>query len=77
MAIGARMTKDAYTVVNKEKDEILLVAGDKDFEPVITDLTSEGFKVEVAFWDHAAEEIRKAKSKFISLNQYHKHLTRV
>jgi uncharacterized LabA/DUF88 family protein len=45
VAIGARMTNDAYTLVDKEKDELLLVAGDKDFEPVITDLTSENFKI--------------------------------
>jgi hypothetical protein len=36
VAIAARMTKDAYTVVDKEKDEILLVAGDGDYMPVIT-----------------------------------------
>jgi hypothetical protein len=76
VAIGAAMTKDAYTRLDKAKDELLLVAGDSDFEPVITDLKSEGFKVEVAFWDHAAAEIRKAATKFISLNSYHGHFSK-
>jgi hypothetical protein len=76
VGIGARMTKDAYTVVNKAKDELILVAGDSDFMPVIADLISEGFRVEVAFWDHAARELREGASKFISLNPYHKHFTR-
>ena len=67
--IGAAMTKDAYTKVDKAKDEILLVAGDSDYEPVITDLKAEGYKVEVAFWDHASGEIKKLVDPgFISLN---------
>jgi uncharacterized LabA/DUF88 family protein len=63
--------------LDKAKDELLLVAGDSDFEPVITDLKVEGYKVEVAFWDHAAAEIKKAvDAGFISLNKHHAHFTR-
>jgi len=76
VAIAHRMTKDAYTLIDKGKDELLLVGGDSDFVPVIEDLKSEGFNVEVAFWDHGAKELREAASKFISLNQSHKHLSR-
>jgi len=76
VAIGSRMTKDAYTIVNKAKDELVLVAGDSDFMPVVADLISEGYKVDVAFWDQAAQELRNAASGFISLNPYHKHFTR-
>jgi len=76
VAIAGRMTKDAYTIANKENDEIILVAGDSDYVPVVSDLVSEGFKVEVVFWDHAARELRQAATKFISLNQYHGHFTR-
>jgi len=76
VAIGAAMTKDAYTKLDKAKDELLLVAGDSDFEPVVLDLVSEGFKVEVAFWDQVAAELKKAATKFVSLNKYHSHFTR-
>ena len=76
VAIAHRMTKDAYTMIDKDKDELLLVAGDSDFVPAVADLTGEGFKVEVAFWDHSARELRETASRFISLDQYHGHLTR-
>jgi hypothetical protein len=77
VAIGAAMIKDAYTRINKEKDEVLLVAGDGDYEPVVADLIKEGFKVEVTFWDHASGDLKKAVgNKFISLNQHHGHFTR-
>ncbi|MBY5329596.1 NYN domain-containing protein [Rhizobium leguminosarum] len=81
VAIAHRMTKDAYTLIDKTKDEIILVAGDSDYVPVVTDLKSEGFRVEVAFWNHAARELKDAvkdadKSNFISFDQYHAHFTR-
>jgi hypothetical protein len=75
VAIGARMTKDAYTMLDKDRNKLLLVAGDSHYVPVLTDLIDEGFTVEVAFWDHAAREIREA-ARFIPLNEYHVHLTR-
>lgn len=76
VAIAHRMTKDAYTLIDKEKDDILLVAGDTDYIPVVTDLIAEGYKVEVAFWDHLARDIKEAASKHIALDEHHGHLTR-
>ena len=76
VAIAHQMTKDAYTIVDKADSEITLVSGDKDFVPVVEDLVSEGFRVVVAFWDHAARELRDASSSFVSLNPWHTHLSR-
>jgi len=70
VAIAYAITKDAYTVIDKNIDEIALVAGDKDFEPVVSDLVAEGYKVQVVFWEHAAQELKDAASSFISLDQY-------
>ena len=70
VAIAHSITKDAYTKVDKGQSEIVLVAGDKDYVPVVDDLTSEGFKVSVVFWDHAAKELKDSSSEFISLNQW-------
>lgn len=70
VAIAHGMTKDAYTIINKNEDEITLVAGDKDFVPVIEDLVAEGFKVEVVFWEHAARELKDAASSFTPLNPH-------
>lgn len=75
VAIGARMTKDAYTIIDKKVGEITLVAGDSDYVPVVKDLVSEGFKVYVAFWDHAARELREEATSFYSLNKWLNHLT--
>jgi len=74
VAIAHAMTKDAYTVVDKADSELVLVAGDKDYTPVIDDLKSEGFRIVVAFWDHAAKDLKDSASEFISLNQWHSHL---
>ena len=70
VAIAHAITKDAYTIIDKSSSEIALVAGDKDFEPVVSDLVAEGFKVQVVFWDHAAQELKNAASSFLSLNKY-------
>lgn len=74
VAIAHRMTKDAYTLIDKGSSGLVLVSGDKDFVPVVEDLTSEGFVVVVAFWSHAASELKSVASDFFDLNQYHKDL---
>lgn len=70
VGIAHRITKDAYTIIDKANDKITLVTGDRDFEPVISDLVSEGYSVTVMFWGHAPQEIRSAASNFINLNSY-------
>jgi uncharacterized LabA/DUF88 family protein len=49
-------------------------AGDKDFIPVVEDLVPEGYNVCVAFWDHAAVEMKRKASTFSSLNPNLDHL---
>jgi uncharacterized LabA/DUF88 family protein len=75
VAIAHRMTKDAYPIVDRKNDRVLLVAGDSDYLPVVSDLVTDGFEVDVAFWDDAARELREAASKFISLNHHHARLS--
>ena len=72
--IVASMTKDAYTICEKEKDTITLVAGDGDFVPAVVQLVEDGFNVEVVFWDHASRELKGACSEFIALNPILNHL---
>ena len=75
VAIAHQLTKDAYTAIDKNNSEIYLVAGDKDFVPVVEDLVANGFKITVVFWDNAAQELKDAASNFISLNPFIDHLT--
>lgn len=77
VAIAHQITKDAYSgKINKGTDEITLVAGDKDFVPVVEDLVESGFKVHVVFWDNAAPELKSVCTRFTSLNPYLDNLTR-
>lgn len=76
MAIGHAMTKDAYKFGDAANDTFTLVAGDRDYAPVVKDLVSEGFTVEVAFWSHASQDLKASASKFIDLDQYHELITR-
>jgi len=69
VAIAHQLTKDVYSgAIKKENSIIMLVAGDKDFVPVIEDLVSEGFTVHIVFWNHAARELKDAANYFINLN---------
>ncbi len=74
-AIAYRIGKDAGQVVAKENDIIVIAAGDKDYMPCIDDLTSDGFKVHVAFWGHAAREVQEAATKFINLDPHQDYLS--
>jgi uncharacterized LabA/DUF88 family protein len=77
VAIAHQMTKDAYSgVIDKAADEITLVAGDKDYVPVVDDLVKEGFRVIVAFWAHAADELKRSSAIFFSLDPHLETLTR-
>ena len=67
--IVTEMVRDAYrnAVVG---DTFNLVAGDKDFVPPVERLVSDGMKVDVIFWEHAARELKDACSDFISMNEH-------
>ncbi len=75
VAIGYAVGKD-LPKMDKVTSEIILVAGDKDFLPVVEDLTADGYHVCVAFWDHAAVKMKEKASSFFSLNPYLKHLAK-
>jgi len=75
--IAHQMTKDVYSEkVRKGIGEVTLVAGDKDFVPVIKDFVDIAHMVNVVFWENAALDLGAACSKFISLNPYRAQLTR-
>ncbi len=72
--ITADIVDDSYTLMKPDRDEITLVAGDKDYVPVVEKVRRRGLTFHVVFWDHAARELREACSAFVSLNQYLDHL---
>lgn len=67
----------AYSgLVQRGEDEIMPVAGDGDYVPVLHELRTEGFVVHVAFWNNATRETKDAAAKFVSLDQYFGLLSR-
>lgn len=66
--IVAAMARDAYTIADRAEDTITLVAGDGDFVPIVQLLVADGFCVHVAFWQHAARELRRCCSCFVPLD---------
>ena len=63
------MTRDAYRNA-KSGDIFTLVAGDADYVPAIEQLKKDGFRVDVVFWEHAAAELKRVCSNFVSLNPH-------
>lgn len=76
VAIATSVTKDAFTIIDKANDEIVLISGDNDFVPAVEMLRNEGFRVVILFWDHAGAALKQAASEFISLDKYFDHLSR-
>lgn len=58
--IITEMVKDAFTIVNKNQDKLVLVAGDGDFVPAIDSLKNSGFQIHVFFWGHASQELKNS-----------------
>ena len=58
--IITELVKDAFTIVNKNQDKLVLVAGDGDFVPAINTLKTNGFETHLFFWGHASQELRNS-----------------
>ena len=72
--IVANMMEDSFSIARAGEDEMVLVAGDKDYVPAIEKIRKRKISVIVCFWDHAAIELQKSCDKFISLNPYLEYL---
>ena len=72
--IATDIVADSYELMNPDVDEITLVAGDADYVPTVERMIRRGFRFYVVFWDHASKELKRACTKFISLNPYLEHL---
>jgi hypothetical protein len=74
--IVATMMEDSYEILDVNKDEMTLVAGDADYVPAIEKLKKRGIPVHVVFWAHAARELQETATKFVDLNPFLNHLRR-
>jgi uncharacterized LabA/DUF88 family protein len=65
---------DAYTIIKKGNDEIILVAGDGDYVPTVEHLIKNGHYMDVFFWDHASLDLKKACRRFRPLDPHLKNI---
>jgi uncharacterized LabA/DUF88 family protein len=70
IAVVTEMLLDAFKRVDRENDEIVLVAGDSDYLPAVTRLREEGFVVLVYFWSQAATELKQCATEFICMDDH-------
>lgn len=66
----ADIMSDMYETAKAPGDIFIIISGDADYVPVIEKLKKKNFEVHVLFWDHAANAIKLAGDKFLSLNGY-------
>ena len=69
-SLVTRMCRDAYRFADLRRDRITLVAGDGDYEPVVTQLVADGFALTVLYWAHASRELRQAATAFHALDAH-------
>lgn len=74
--IVATMMEDSYEIVDQDQDEMVIVAGDKDYVPMVEKLTKRGIRVILCFWGHAAQELISVCNDFYNLDDYLDHLRR-
>lgn len=72
--IVSTVMEDSYEKVVKLEDEIVLVAGDKDYVPAIEKIRKRGIKVILCFWGHASKELIEACDDFYNMDSFLEHL---
>jgi uncharacterized LabA/DUF88 family protein len=70
--ITAHMMRDAMKL-GETGDTIFLVAGDRDYVPPVELLIQDSYVVEVVFWSHAAEELKRSCTKFVCTDDFLDH----
>ena len=73
-SISTEMMSDSYERMSSDSDEIVLVSGDSDYVPTVTNLRQRDFAVNVVFWAHASRELRDSATTFVPLDPYLEHL---
>jgi len=75
--IAVQMVSDSYELItDKMVDEMILVAGDRDYVPAVHNISKRGIRVVVYFWSHAASELKDHAAEFISLDSHINEIAR-
>ena len=68
--IATDITADSYASIQLGEDEMVLVAGDRDYVPVAESVTERGIPFHVVFWSHAANELKEVATSFTDLDPF-------
>jgi hypothetical protein len=70
------MMEDSFNHMQADRgDKAVLLAGDRDYAPVIRSLRDRGIGTRVVFWEHAtARDLRQEAAEFIPLDPHLEHL---
>lgn len=69
--IAVAMMEDSISLVKStNEDEMILIAGDSDYVPMVQSIVRRGITLTVWFWEHASNELKREASGFVSLDQY-------
>ena len=65
--VDMRMGLDIGKLVltQTEKANVVIVAGDADFIPVVDDVHEAGWKIEAWYWNRAADKLKNAVDRFV------------
>jgi len=74
MGIGTKIMEDSYTSIRPRQDDVVLVAGDRDYVPVAESIKKRGIEFNVCFWNHASSELKDIADHFFSLNSHLEYL---
>jgi len=72
MEMGMDIVERLHTVQSPRT--IVIVAGDADYVPAVSRAQSKGWKVEVWFWNNAAEQLKSAATRFCLMDKYLEYL---
>lgn len=72
--ICTAILEDSYELMTAGQDEVILVAGDRDYVPTAESLKRRGVTFSVCFWSHAARELKEVADNFYCLDKYHAYL---
>ena len=78
VAIATQVIEDSYEHMRTERqDRVVLLAGDRDYVPVIKSLAARGLPTTVVFWEHGtAHDLRNVADDYSPLDPLFTHLSR-
>jgi hypothetical protein len=70
VALATDMVADGLSMLDPERDNLILVSGDADYVPAVQRLKGAGLHVQVVFWSHGSIRLINEASEFTPLDDW-------